>query len=57
VRLPYNYLSKAEWNALFRQLGVSPVTWKETLGIYPPPFTLAFDRSLHFIATVAQVVH
>jgi 2-polyprenyl-3-methyl-5-hydroxy-6-metoxy-1,4-benzoquinol methylase len=57
VRLPYNYLSRAEWNALFRQLGATPVTWNETLGLYAPPFTLAFDRSLHFVATVSQVAH
>ncbi len=52
VRLPYNYLSKAEWEDIFRRIGVAPVSWKEGLGLYPQPFALAFDRNLHFIATV-----
>jgi SAM-dependent methyltransferase len=52
VRLPYNYLSKAEWDVIFGRIGVSPVTWSEDLGLYPPPFSLAFDRNLHFVATV-----
>jgi len=57
VRLPYNYLSKAEWHAIFAELGVSPASWNETLGLYPLPFALAFDRNLHFVATVRPVVH
>ena len=58
VRLPYNYLSKAEWNAVFDSIKVAPVTWNQQLGLYPPPFSLAFDRSLHFIATVrADALH
>jgi SAM-dependent methyltransferase len=52
VRLPYNYLSKAEWDAIFGRIGVAPVSWSEDLGLYPPPFSLAFDRNLHFVATV-----
>jgi SAM-dependent methyltransferase len=52
VRLPYNYLSKAEWDAIFGKIGVAPATWSEDLGLYPPPFSLAFDRNLHFVATV-----
>jgi 2-polyprenyl-3-methyl-5-hydroxy-6-metoxy-1,4-benzoquinol methylase len=52
VRLPYNYLSKAEWEDIFCRIGVAPVSWKESLGLYPQPFALAFDRNLHFITTV-----
>ena len=57
VRLPYNYLSRGEWDAIFRDTGVTPATWKETLGLYPAPFSLAFDRGLHFIATVVATLH
>lgn len=50
VRLPYNYLSKAEWNAIFAEAGVVPKSWREQLGLYPFPASLLFDRGLHFVA-------
>jgi SAM-dependent methyltransferase len=50
VRLPYNYLSKSEWDGIFSETGVAPKTWTENLGIYPVPFSFLFDRRLHFIA-------
>lgn len=52
VRLPYNYLSRAEWNAIFARAGVSPQSWRERLSLYPFPATLLFDRGLHFVATL-----
>lgn len=52
VRLPYNYLSRQEWDALFAQAGVSPLTWRTELSLYPFPATLLFDRGLHFVATL-----
>ena len=55
VRLPYNYLSRQEWNAIFARLGLAPLRWEQSLGIYPAPFGLIFDRSLHFVATVAKI--
>ncbi len=54
VRLPYNYLSRKEWTGIFARLGLAPLRWEQTLGIYPAPFGLIFDRSLHFVATVAK---
>lgn len=54
VRLPYNYLSRREWTAIFAGLGLAPLRWEQSLGIYPAPFGLVFDRSLHFVATVAK---
>ena len=57
VRLPYNYLSRAEWNAIFARLGIAPLRWEGSLGIYPLPFGLIFDRSLHFVATLAPEPH
>ena len=54
VRLPYNYLSRAEWDEVFKKTGLTPARWNHSLGIYPAPFTFLFDRSLHFVATVAK---
>jgi 2-polyprenyl-3-methyl-5-hydroxy-6-metoxy-1,4-benzoquinol methylase len=53
VRLPYNYLSTKEWEQIFLDLNLGIERRKNKLGIYSFPFNLAFDRSLHFIATVA----
>jgi SAM-dependent methyltransferase len=53
VRLPYNYLSKAEWNGIFSRLDVQADQWNEDLNLYAIPFTFLFDRSLHFVAAVS----
>lgn len=53
VRLPYNYLSRKEWADIFARLGLATRRQEERLGIYPAPFGLIFDRSLHFVATLA----
>lgn len=50
VRLPYNYLSRAEWNGIFDGLGLSVAAWDEQIGLYPFPANLVFGRSLHFVA-------
>jgi SAM-dependent methyltransferase len=50
VRLPYNYLSRAEWQAIFTNVGIAPMSWRESLSLYPFPANLLFDRRLHFIA-------
>lgn len=55
VRLPYNYLTHREWTAIFTRLGLAPLRWEQALGIYPAPFGLIFDRTLHFVAAVAKV--
>ena len=52
VRLPYNYLSRAEWDAVFARAGIKTRTWREALSLYPFPASLLFDRGLHFIATL-----
>jgi SAM-dependent methyltransferase len=54
VRLPYNYLSHAEWNAVFTRIGVKALRTDGRLNIYPAPFTALFDRQLHFVATVQK---
>ena len=50
VRLPYNYLSRAEWRAAFDRLGLGVSYWSETVDLYPPPLSWLFGRGLHMIA-------
>jgi SAM-dependent methyltransferase len=50
VQLPYNYLSEQEWREHFRNTNLSLEHWRESLGLYPFPFSLVFGRRLHFIA-------
>jgi ubiquinone/menaquinone biosynthesis C-methylase UbiE len=50
VVLPYNYLSESEWRKIFQDLQLEPERWSESLGLYPFPFSIVFDRRLHFIA-------
>jgi len=52
VRLPYNYLNKGEWNTLFHRIGLACQGCNTKLNLYPFPFSLFFDRQLHFIATL-----
>lgn len=49
VALPYNYWSKAEWDAAFDAVGLKPLATKLSLGLYPPPASWVFERGLHFI--------
>jgi len=51
VPLPYNYLAREEWQELLTAAG-SVVSWNESLGLYPWPATVLFDRSMHFVAAV-----
>lgn len=48
VRLPYNYLSRAEWERAFASAGLRVDAWRSRLGLYPAPATWLFDRGLHF---------
>ena len=50
VHLPYNYWHPRQWNDAFRRLGLSVVSWRGRLGLYPAPASWLFDRSLHFVA-------
>ena len=50
VALPYNYWKRKEWLETFKRLGVTPQIWLDDLALYPFPFSLAFDRKLHFLA-------
>lgn len=54
VRLPYNYLSTAEWERTFAKAGARVDDWRDRLGLYPFPASLIFERKLHFIAVLAK---
>ncbi len=51
VPLPYNYLARCEWLELFSPAGTT-AAWSESLGLYPWPAALLFDRSLHLLAAI-----
>lgn len=50
VHLPYNYLSKEEWDQLFKKFNCQKRTMEKSLRLYPFPLSLCFDRQLHFIS-------
>jgi len=53
VVLPFNYLTRAQWDAAFLRARLDVVTWKEKLRLYPPPARYLFDRRLHYVALLA----
>lgn len=50
VVLPYNYWPEARWIQAFSSLSFIIQEWTAALKLYPWPFSIAFDRRLHFIA-------
>ncbi len=52
VVLPYNYLTEAEWRSAFARAALEIAARNARLGLYPAPFGWAFDRRLHFVATL-----
>ena len=52
VVLPSNYWPESRWLAAFNQLGLRIGRWLPRLAIYPWPFSLLFDRGLHFVASL-----
>lgn len=49
VVLPYNYLTLAQWDDVFRKCHVTPRTVIHRLGLYPAWADFIFGRSLHFV--------
>jgi len=49
VVLPYNYLSSAQWNDVWKRLGTSPDVYLTELGLYPWFARPIFEHGLHFI--------
>jgi SAM-dependent methyltransferase len=50
IALPYNYLSRSEWQAAFVDTGLQPREMKTKLDLYPAPLSWCFERELHFMA-------
>lgn len=50
VRLPYNFLSAAQWHAAFARAGLGRKHWNGKLGLMAPPLSWLFERGLHFVA-------
>jgi SAM-dependent methyltransferase len=55
VFLPYNYLAQANWDRLFRSLGLEPAKTLLKLPLYPFPFSLLFGRKLHFVVLLKKL--
>ncbi len=53
VVLPYNYLSAREWSDVFSRVHLHADEAVDRLGLYAWPFSLLFDRRLHFVARLA----
>jgi SAM-dependent methyltransferase len=54
VRLPYNYLARWQWQAIWQRLDLAPNQVGENLRIYPRPFDFVFGRGLHFVALLGK---
>jgi SAM-dependent methyltransferase len=50
VPMPYNFLSRAEWDEAFGRARLDVVDSVEKLDIYLPPIRWLCDRRLHFVA-------
>lgn len=47
--VPFNFMSSAQWNQAYSDLGLIPQAQETKLRLYPFPFTLVLDHKLHFI--------
>ena len=55
VSLPYNYLTKSEWQKLFKDNNLRVVKCKTNLHLYKGICHKLFDSNLHFIALLEKV--
>lgn len=54
VRLPYNYLTKEQWDSVFMNNNLELKIYKTDLNLYTGLFHILFDRKLHFIAKLKK---
>lgn len=54
VALPYSYWTADRWQAAFENLRLRVTEWRESLGLYPWPASLIFERGLHFAARLER---
>lgn len=52
VVLPYNYLSSAQWNEAWEEIGSEPDAWVTDLKLYPAIVRPLFERGLHFVCRI-----
>jgi SAM-dependent methyltransferase len=52
VRLPYNYLTSADWQQHFGRTGLTVRGWDTDLPLYPRPLSVVFGRGLHVLIDV-----
>jgi SAM-dependent methyltransferase len=55
VRLPYNYLGRADWHEHFAAVGLTVQTWTTAVELYPPPLSALFGRELHVLFDLRPV--
>jgi SAM-dependent methyltransferase len=56
VALPYHYWPESQWRSAWSGLGLRIEHYSRSLGLYPMPLSLVFDRGLHFVARLAVPV-
>ncbi len=56
IPMPYNFLSRQEWQQVFFKTRLELVTMEEKLDLYLPPARWVFDRGLHFVAYLTPKV-
>lgn len=55
VDLPYDYWTEEEWAEGFRRAGLELESSEHRLGLYRPPVSWIFERSLHFMVRLRPV--
>jgi SAM-dependent methyltransferase len=53
VALPYAYWTDDAWRARLNEAGLRQFERRDSLGLYPWPASLVFERGLHFVAAYA----
>jgi SAM-dependent methyltransferase len=54
VGLLSNYWARQQWDEAFAKLALTPLQWRERLGLYPRPAGWIFDRDLHFLTRLEK---
>jgi len=52
--LVFHYRSRQQWCSLWKRLALNPVFTERSLGLYPFPFSLVFERGLHFLSLLKK---
>jgi len=53
INMSYGYLSRSEWERIFKEVGLVPDSSRYSLGLFPPPFSFIFEGRLHFITKLS----